>query len=183
MPFVALHKTTRERIDITRIAKPREVLKSGEFVCQLCDTPMIIKAGLVVRAHFAHTATCNTDYRSHPESPEHRAAKIYLREKLPAIYAEYKIAKLEYEVPIPEVRRIVDLLAIFPSGHKVAHEVQLASITTEELEERTGDYERAGIDVIWWLGKSASTPTNRNWCLQTFGAAFTIDYQAIYDQQ
>ncbi len=183
MPFVALNKETRERIDITTIRNPREVLKSGEFVCQLCETPMIIKAGMVIRAHFAHYATCKTEYRSHPESPEHRAAKIFLREKLPTAYAEYKIAKLEYEVPIPEVRRVVDLLATFPSGHKVAHEVQLASITTEELEERTRDYEQAGIDVIWWLGRSANTPANRNWCLSTSGVAFLIDYQAVYDQQ
>ena len=75
MPFVALHRETRERIDITRIENPRVVLKSGNCICQLCDSPMIIKAGQIMRAHFAHNAACPSDYASHPESPEHREAK------------------------------------------------------------------------------------------------------------
>ncbi len=181
MPFIALHKDTGERIDITKIAKPRDVLVSGECICQLCRLPMIIKAGLIKRSHFAHANSCDTDYASHPESPEHRAAKMFLKEQLPQRYSDYKDADLEYEVPIKEVSRVVDLLATFPKGHKVAHEVQLASITTEQLEERTRDYERAGIDVIWWLGKSANTPANREWCLRTFGITFTIDYKSVHD--
>ena len=175
MPFVALHKDTQERIDITRIENPRESLKSGDCVCQLCSTPMIIKAGQILRAHFAHYASCETDYQSHPESAEHREAKIYLATHLREAFKEYTHASIEYEVPIPEVKRIADLLATFPMGWRVAHEIQLASITVEQLEARTNDYARAGVDVVWWLGKSANTPANREWSRRTFGYALCLN--------
>lgn len=175
MPFVARHKDTKERIDITRIENPRQVLKSGDYICQLCDTPMIVKAGLIMQAHFAHTASCTSDYQSHPESQEHREAKIFLAKNLGRSFAEYTNTTIEYEVPIPEVKRIADLLVTFPMGWRIAHEVQLASITSQTLQERTDDYARAGIDVVWWLGKSANTPTNRDWSRKIFGYALCIN--------
>ncbi len=176
MPFIALDKETRKRIDITTLDQPRQVLKAKGCICQLCNEIMIVKAGMIKRAHFAHASSCPTSYESHPESPEHRAAKMFLKKQLPLRFAEYKGVQLEYEVPIKQVNRIVDLLAIFPNGHRVAHEVQLASLTIEHLEARTNDYARAGIDVVWWLGKSANTTANRDWCLRTFGELFTLNF-------
>jgi competence CoiA-like predicted nuclease len=175
MPFVALHRETKERIDITRIENPRETLKSGDYVCQLCGIPVIIKAGLIVRAHFAHTSLCDSDYQSQPESPDHREAKVFLATHLHESFNDYRNTQIEYEVPIPDVKRIADLMVTFPTGWCVAHEIQLASITTETLEERTNDYIRAGVDVVWWLGKSANTPANRNWCRETFGYILTLN--------
>jgi competence CoiA-like predicted nuclease len=174
MPFVALHKETKARIDITAINNPRQFLKSGDCICQLCGESMIVKAGEILQAHFAHHAACTTEYESQPESPEHRAAKKYLAEHLVEEFPEYAGATIEYEVPIPEVRRIADLLATWPNGHRKAHEIQLSAITTRVLRERTNDYGKAGIDVIWWLGKSADTWTNRDWCLETFGECYWI---------
>jgi competence protein CoiA len=175
MPFVALHKETKKRIDITTINNPRQVLKAGDCICQLCEKPMIIKAGEVLQAHFAHQSSCpSSEYSSQPESPEHRAAKKYLAEHLVEEFPEYEGATIEYEVPIPEVRRIADLLATWPNGHRKALEVQLSAITIEHLRKRTEDYERAGINVVWWLGKSAFTKTNVNWCLETIGCCYCI---------
>lgn len=175
MSFVAVHKETGERIDITRIASPREQLRTDMCVCQLCGAPMIIKAGLVMRAHFAHHALCESGYQSHPESVAHREAKVFLATHLREAFQEYTSAVIEYEVPIPEVRRVADLLATFPMGWRVAHEVQLASITPAELEERTNDYAKAGIDSVWWLGKSANTLANREWSYRTFGYALCLN--------
>ncbi len=177
MPFIAINKQTRKRIDITTIDKPREVLKADELACQVCGQDMIIKAGMIVKAHFAHRPQqlCSFEYKSHPESAAHREAKRFLKEELPNHFIDYKEARLEYEVPIKAVKRIADVLAIFPSGHKVAHEVQLAKITIAELEARTKDYARAGIDVVWWLGHSANTESNQEWCLQTFGECFMLN--------
>ncbi len=174
MPFIAMMKATGERIDITTIENPRAALTSGECLCQLCGTPMIVKAGLVRQHHFAHAGRCTSDYQSHPESPAHREAKRYLATHLREWFKEYAHAHIAYEVPIPEVKRIADLLVTFPTGWRVAHEVQLASITTEHLQERTNDYTLAGIDVVWWLGKSADTETNRAWCRCTFGYALSL---------
>jgi len=182
MPFVAKHKETGERIDITRIENPRAVLRSGDCVCQLCGEPMIIKAGLIVSPHFAHYARCESDYRFQPETAEHRRAKRELAEKLRETFAEYTDAEIELEMPIPEIRRVADILVTFPMGWRVAHEIQLSAITLEELEERTDDYSRAGVDVVWWLGRSADTSTNRQWCLETFSYCFSITCLEVTDK-
>lgn len=175
MPFIALQKDTKDRIDITTLDNPRLVLKSGECVCQLCGAPMTIIAGQIRVAHFRHMAACPTEYASHPESPQHREAKKFLALHLRTAYAEYTTADIEYEVPVPEVKRIADLMITFPMGWRIAHEVQLASITTEILQERTNDYLRAGVDVVWWLGNNANTPANRDWCRDTFGYVLCIN--------
>ena len=137
MPFIAVQKATGERIDITTIENPRAALTSGECLCQLCEAPMIVKAGLVRQHHFAHTGRCTSGYQSYPESPAHREAKRYLATHLCEWFKEYAHTHIAYEVPIPEVKRIADLLVTFPTGWRVAHEIQLASITTEHLQERT----------------------------------------------
>ena len=175
MPFIALDTQTNKRIDITKIEYPRLVLKKEELVCQLCNKPMLIKAGMIRQAHFAHIATnCITEYGFHPESQAHRNAKAFLAEHLRITFKEYTDADIAYEVKIPEVKRIVDLLVTFPMGWRVAHEIQLSATTAHELQQRTDDYERAGIDVVWWLGQKANVPPNRAWCEETFGYALTI---------
>jgi competence protein CoiA len=175
MPFIALHRETKQKIDISEIENPRAVLKSGDWVCQLCNKPLIIKAGFIVAAHFAHYAgECTSDYKAHPESPEHRFAKKKLATLLTEKMGEYSDAFVDYEVRVPEVNRVADVMAVFPMGWRVVHEVQLASTTSEELEQRSNDYNRAGIDVVWWLGKNADTPGNRAWCIRTFGYSLRI---------
>lgn len=175
MPFIAKLISTGERVDITRIENPRQSLRAADIVCQLCGEPMIVKAGLIVRPHFAHKTQCTSDYAAHPESLEHLATKRYLADALRAGAPEYFDVPIDFEVPVPEVRRVADLMITFPTGHRIAHEVQLASITTEELQARTNDYLHAGIDVVWWLGGSADTPANREWTTLNLGAAFYLN--------
>ena len=175
MAFIAHDRQTNQRIDITQIEQPRATLKQEDLICQLCGQAMIIKAGMVRRPHFAHKGTqCDTDYQFHPESPSHHEAKLFLVQHLSTVFTEYTSAQFQYEIPIPEIRRVADILVEFPMGWRIAHEIQLAAITLEELQERTTDYERAGIDVYWWLGHRANTEINRRWCEETFGYALTI---------
>gem|GEM_PF-2511317 len=103
------------------------------------------------------------------------AGEAHLAGLLREQYIEYTDAQIAYEVPIPEVKRVADILIVFPLGWRIAHEVQLAAISLAELRERTEEYERAGIDVVWWLGKAADTQSNRLWCIQTFGHCYTIN--------
>jgi Competence protein CoiA-like family len=116
MPFIAKRNGTGERIDITLIENPRAVLKRGECLCQVCDTQMIVKAGLVRQHHFAHVGRCPSDYQAHPESPAHQDAKRFLAANLREQFREYANTTIEYEVPVPEVKRIADLLVTFPTG-------------------------------------------------------------------
>ena len=180
MPFIALEKRTGKRIDITQIDQPKQKYSYGDCLCQLCNAPLRIKGGMHVRYHFAHNANiaCTTEYSYQPESAHHRTAKLFLLERLRKEFPEYKSATIECEVPIPEVKRVADILVTFPNGWKQAHEIQLSPITTNELEERTNDYERAGIDTVWWLGKDANTESNRKWCIEKFGCNFSLNFNA-----
>ena len=98
------------------------------------------------------------------ESPEHRSGKLFVAETAQEISPDFSpdLARFEYRVMMPsrEKCRIIDVAFVHPSGLILAHEVQLASITPEELTERTLDYWEAGISVIWWLGKKAKTQAN-----------------------
>lgn len=183
MPFVGRFPDGR-RVDITRIRNPHEELESGSVLCQICGEPMIVVAGLIRAAHFRHYADSNCDgpFESHPESIAHLRGKHHIAQNVAKEYGNDEIL-IEYEVPIPmnwrDKGRIVDVLVTFPNGNRVAHEVQLASITTEQLRNRTDDYRRANIDVVWWLGGSADTDTNRAWCLEEFGVVFVLTRLAI----
>lgn len=110
MPFIAINKKTDERIDITKLSQPRRDLSASEVVCQLCDAPMIVKAGLIMRPHFAHKAKCTSDYRCHPESLEHRIGKKFLADNLPHVYGKSLDIEPLIEYPIEEVRRVADVM-------------------------------------------------------------------------
>jgi competence CoiA-like predicted nuclease len=179
VPFIACHRETQARIDITQYRRPRSELKPGDCQCPLCNGRLSIREPTNRRAHFYHlSGPCTTSLQLHPESEEHLEGKRYLKEHLAKIFHEYTAARLEYEVPIREIRRVADLLVVFPNGWRIAHEVQLAAITPQELEERTDDYAQAGIDVYWWLGGRADTAANHNWCFERFGFSLTIDIAA-----
>lgn len=179
MPFIALDKTTKERIDITKLDNPREHLRSGDVICQLCESPMIVKAGLIKRHHFAHYAECSSDYEQHPESEEHLRGKEIVAAQASEWFSELTNAKPDYEVRIPEVMRVADVLFQFPNGWRVVCEVQLASITVGQLQQRTDDYLRAGIDVYWFFGKGAASESNLRWSIATFGFALELEYRGV----
>ncbi len=135
--------------------------------------------------HFRHkpNSPCKSDYDRHPESYEHLFFKKLLSEKLSQEFSEYLNAKQILEYPIREVKRIADLVFQFPNGWLVAHEVQLSSITTEELQTRTNDYRNAGVDVVWWLGQSANTETNRQWIIENFEECYILDWETVYNRE
>lgn len=178
MPLVALNEEAKNRVCILDYPNPRGQFQNNSLVCPLCSERMIVVAGLVRTPHFRHYVECrNSDYERHPESPEHLEAKAELATLLKTKYAEYSIADLQLEVPLPEVRRIADVLITFPMGWRVAHEIQLSPITVEKLKQRSDDYRRAGVDVVWWLGRHANTETNRLYCQQNFGDCYLVDFE------
>lgn len=189
MPFIAKVLPSGERIDITQHSVPQ--LKAsyapGQFTCQLCGQPLSIRQehlrnGSVVSPHFFHTKECVSDFDAHPESAEHRFAKVWLRDYLHDLY-QIKSLQIDLEVPVRmnwRARgRIADLLIKWPMGWREAHEIQLASITVDQLEERTDDYLRSGIEVYWWFGNNAATSPNKKWCIHRFGVCRQIDVQVV----
>jgi competence protein CoiA len=118
---------------------------------------------------FYHKSECTCDFERHPDGPDHRRCKKTVAQKLKSELKEYSTAEIIYEHPIKEAKRIADIIMKFPNGWMVAHEIQLSHITIELLEKRTEDYLNAGIDIVWWLGKSANIELNRDWCQEKFG--------------
>lgn len=173
MPFVARIKSSGDRVCIEDYDRPKADLPAGDLVCQFedCAHPMIVRGGSIVRPHFAHRAAspCQTSYESHPESAEHRAGKraiaTFLRGDLARRGYDMSRIRVEFEVQIPEARRVADVLVTFPGGMREAHECQLSPISIADLDRRTTAYLASGIDPIWWLGIGfpADTRTNRDW--------------------
>jgi competence protein CoiA len=175
MPFVAEHRETRARIDVTRVKNPRLEIDQEQCICPLCGAQFTLRVGLIRRAHFAHRNTeCRTQYRFHPESAAHLEAKLFLLDHLREEFPEYSEATIELEVKLEPIWRVADVLVTFPSGWRQAHEIQLSSITVEELRERTNDYTAMGIDVVWWLGRDADHEDQRKWCIETFGYSLSL---------
>jgi competence CoiA-like predicted nuclease len=183
MPFVAKHKDSGERIDITQLEQPKAVLKSGDCVCQLCGEPLIVKDGWINQAHFAHYVACASDYEHKPESPEHHSGKLAMVTLLRARNQEYADAVIELEVCIPEIKRVADVLVTYRMGWREAHEIQLSPITVEKLNERTDDYLRAGIDVFWWFGPGARSDNIRDWTCENNGECYYLDMGPISPEQ
>lgn len=181
MPFIALNKDTKDRIDITAIDDPRLTIPKGSVICQLCEQPMIIKAGQVIQAHFAHKVSCTSDYEHKPESAEHLKGKKYVHDYFADFYKDCSGIIVEYEARLPEVKRVADVLITFPMGWQVAGEVQLSPITVDEIQQRTNDYLSLGIDVMWFLGAKADKENIRNWCLENIGVFLTLNMVTLKD--
>ena len=177
--LTAKYRDTNEEIDITKFENPREFIDKERLCCKLCEGRVSIKHGLLRAKHFFHISPCTSTFEKHPESVQHNLGKEIIANHIKEYWKEYSNTEIRFEYPVPEINRIIDIAMLFPNGWIVAHEIQLASITTEILEKRTNDYRELGIDTFWWLGKSADTKTNREWAIEKFGQSLSIDYEIL----
>lgn len=173
MPFIAIDENTRTRIDITNFSRPTEELYGSQLICQNCGGRLSIvsshfRGDSAIPSHFRHRAECDGAFETSPETPEHRAAKRYVRNLLKKEYESITDAGVELEMPI-EMKwrpkgRIADICVEFPFGLRYVYEIQLSSITLEEVISRTEDYERAGC-IVYWIFSSESIKQNiEDWC-------------------
>lgn len=192
MPFIAKIRTTGERLPIFDYERILALDKSL-IVCPFCEGAMFIRGGdrTAYRRHFAHRSECGAtwlpeEYTSGLETAEHLAGKEWLKLNFRDLLGDEYIkgATAEYEMVVdvpadgtrPARRRVADVLVTFPDGRLIALECQLASITPDVLAERTYDYQRAGIDVRWVLGKTADRTQNQDWCEEHFGVSYSFDF-------
>ena len=176
MPLIAKRRATGASIDLTRIEDPRQVLSTEEYVCPLCEQPLQVRGRSLTDLYFAHAQPCTPHFLTHPETARHAQGKRLIRQRVQAGFGQYRQAEIAFEVPVPELRQVVDVLATLPSGWRVAHACQLAPITTGELEGRSEACLQAGIDMVWWLGELARTRSAVRWCRASFGFAVTLDF-------
>jgi competence CoiA-like predicted nuclease len=182
MPLKAKHSETGdEAIILDHFETVRAWHFAHALVCPFCDETVVPvrehqRAGAWVQAYLRHKTECSTTLAHHPESPEHHAAKRWIRDTIPGIY-NYPVDIADLEVRMPEINRIADVCFTLKSGERVVHEAQLAAISVDDLEARTNDYQSLGYAVVWHFGKAADTQTNKQWAWKRLGGCEVITFE------
>jgi len=114
------------------------------FACPDCNEEVILKTGRGRVSHFAHTNPIACRF-AEGESDAHRRCKceIFL-----ALRNAPGVSKLALERPLGPVRPDVSACI---NGVPVAIEVQISSLSQETIQQRTIEYARLGIYVLWLL--------------------------------
>lgn len=186
MPFVAIaspkgQPDKKQRVVIYSFKNPRAELSGYDLACPLCGACMSVRQGDINIPHFWHPEGCTGGGEG--ESLEHEVGKD-------AIYhfllksEQYKGANIDFEHWFDSVRRRADVFVKLPDGGSEVHEMQLAYITPEELQARTNDYFRSGVnDVHWWLGGKANNDRNKQWCKDNLGYIDIASIQESVDDK
>lgn len=153
----------------------RDKFPFGSVTCPDCGCALVAKHGMIMVPHFAHKPEDGcTPLEPKPESQEHLFAKIKVREYL---MHRYPKARVVLERRFLEQKRIADVCVLLDNGHFEVHEIQLSTITVEEIELRTTDYENAGASsVVWWLGESRATPSIRQFVARRCGVFGELEF-------
>jgi competence CoiA-like predicted nuclease len=130
--------------------------------------------------HFVHKRGApKTEYKTNPESLDHILGKMAVGRVYEQLISTHGLKNriVQFEVPIESKKRICDVCIINTKSGSIERvgEVQLASITTDELSRRTADYHELGIQVAWFLGGSANNSANALWCQENLGTCWQIN--------
>lgn len=137
--------------DLKRRGKLAAEIQSQHWQCKFCGKAMTPKVGPIRIWHFAHkqsASDCPFRTESDSESTHHLLLKRTSGEALSKYFGN-QFASLEYEVRVPEARRIADVMITLKDDSRIAVEAQLSPITLEHLQERTHAYLNSGIEVVW----------------------------------
>jgi len=129
----------------------RLLSKSKMLFCPECSNVLRFAAGEKVTAHFKHVNSPDCTYDSEPETEEHLRGKVLIRNW---ILQQYPNVQVEFEYKIRETNQRADVMAIFPTGEKIAFEMQCSKIQGSVWRDRHYLYKKAGIKDYWILGKS-----------------------------
>ncbi|MDX3229409.1 competence protein CoiA [Streptomyces sp. ME19-01-6] len=137
-----------ETSDGNRIAATRD-LEPGAYQCPMCQSPVVLKRGQKVAAHFAHAPDSSCP-ASEAESWRHLMAKQVLVEELTAIgwKARPEIVHLAHG------RRVdVGLKAPDEQGvmRYIAIEIQDSAIQVDTMKDRIARDRRIGYHATVWL--------------------------------
>jgi competence protein CoiA len=114
------------------------------FSCPECGDPVILKSGRSRVNYFAHEIPLACRYAEN-ESDGHRRCKM---EIFLALQKQPQVCNVALERPLGTNRPDVSAEI---NGVPVAIEVQLSSLSIETIVQRTIDYHRKGIYVLWLL--------------------------------
>lgn len=118
-------------------------LQRVRFICPVCKQPVILRAGQIKVAHFAHIkgGDCAA---SEGETSEHLLGKKQLY-----AWAVKRHFSPRYEVYLSAIKQRPDLL-IKIGARTVALEYQCSPISLARLQERNRGYQKLNI-IVWWI--------------------------------
>lgn len=117
---------------------------NAPFACPQCGDPVILKTGKKKINYFAHENPVSCKFAT-GENDAHRQCKLEIYRGL---QREPNVTNVALEVPMGTNRP--DVFATI-SGVPVAIEVQISALPIETIMQRTIDYYRNGVCVLWVL--------------------------------
>jgi competence protein CoiA len=118
--------------------------ENGPFRCLECGDPVMLKIGQNRINHFAHENPIARHYAEN-ESDDHRSCKMQIFE---ALKRHPNVRDVAMERPFGTNRPDVSARI---NGVPVAIEIQISNLSLETIMQRTIEYHRKGIYVLWLL--------------------------------
>lgn len=134
----------KRKLDGQTVAAYSESISSGPFQCLDCNDPVILKTGTRRISHFAHENPVTCKF-GEGESDTHRRCKL---EIFRALKNQPEVQAVAMEYALGEVRP--DVIARI-RGRQIAIEVQISCLSIHTIIQRTIEYARKGICVLWLL--------------------------------
>jgi competence protein CoiA len=146
--------SARRQSDGQAVLAYDERKENGPFSCIECGDPVILKTGRNRINHFAHEFPLARHYAEN-ESDEHRRCKTEIYQ---ALLHHPRASKVALERPLGTNRPDVSAMI---GGVPVAIEVQISNLSVETIQQRTIEYFRKGIAVLWLLPWTPDLDTPR----------------------
>jgi competence protein CoiA len=134
--------TAIRRSDHAKVIAAYAQRADAPFFCQSCEREVTLRKGDIKTHHFAHKppVTCA---RGRGESEQHLRAKLAIYDGL---RREAHVTELEVEKDLGS--SIADVYARI-AGVPVAIEIQRSNLSVRDINARTLNYHRKGIEVLW----------------------------------
>jgi competence protein CoiA len=148
----AIQKTTNTKVTARGVTK-----SEGPFLCPKCIKELNLRKGQIKIHHFAHKPPVTCNY-GHGESEAHRKAKWAVYS---ALNQRSDVSECELEKNHGEV---ISDIYVNIRGARIAIELQISTLTIDEIISRTKKYHANGIAVLWLplfsddLGKEKYSP-------------------------
>lgn len=143
--YMLIAKQKNQLIDLRKVSSTdfSRLKLASNYACPYCGASVILKQGPKRRAHFSHKTSC--DYKGHDhESEAHHLSKLVLEEWL----SNQGVRTIKVEYRLAAINRIADIYFEY-ENEKYVLEIQKSMIDASLFHQRTNDYEKLGIRVIW----------------------------------
>lgn len=182
MPFKAMNVKTGELIISLDFNSKLELIALHEnVICIYCKNKMHCRERTDFALHFVHNSTsknCPSGGESWLHLECKRQVYLELKSKLASLPKNIQECfKVDLEVRVEQVNRIIDVALLLKNKPVEAHEIQLSPITVSELEARTKDYSSQGIAAYWYFGGKSFNQETQRWSKSKYGEVRFFEFK------